>query len=121
MKKQPMDDESYALAEKRLLQAASAGPLTPSPFFVKRVVAASRSVRPASPLGFLAWRLVPGVAALTVALCGWGAYETRRLERATENVLSSLAGRESSPSDAVLAAAFLGGSTPSAQQEGGVR
>jgi hypothetical protein len=118
MKTPRPDDESFKEAERRLLTAASSAHVPP-PFFSRRVAALARTRSAPNPVSQLAWRLLPVLSVFTLAVIGWGAYETSRFERATDNVVSGLTSSASGATDAILAAAFLGaGSAPVAADRG---
>lgn len=118
MKTTRPDDEFLEEAERRLLTAASSAHVPP-PFFARRVAALARSRPAPTSVSQLAWRLLPVLSVLTLAIFGWGAYETSRFERATDNVVSGLTSSASGAPDAILAAAFLGaGSAPAAADRG---
>jgi|WetSurMetagenome_2_1015567.scaffolds.fasta_scaffold186505_1 hypothetical protein len=105
------DDAAGKRALRRLLQAAAADESTVElgEFFAPRVAARAATTPPPAPVVVLAaaaWRLLPALAVLALAVTAWGTYETTRLQHLQESSLAQAAGGEGG--DALLAALLLG-------------
>ncbi len=113
------DEGATQRAARRLLRAAVAdgdSPRLPDAF-ASRVAARAFSA-PAegswAALGAAAWRLLPVLATLVLAVAAWTGYETARLDAAQETTLVQAIGQGGGDADAVLAVLLLGGDTPAA-------
>jgi hypothetical protein len=113
-----LDDDGVRRAARRLL-AAAAGDGELSPAFAART-AARAVAAPAAPaitaVGAAAWRLLPALATLVLAVAAWTGYESVRLAASEEAALAQAIDRDSG--GAVMAMILLGGAAPTATGSG---
>jgi hypothetical protein len=104
------DAERRAL--RRLFEAASETepPTEPPPFFAARVRArAAATAAPARhPIGAAAWRLLPLLCAVALAVSGWTGYESYRYAAERDRALARIF-VEGGGGDLIVAALLLGG------------
>jgi hypothetical protein len=110
------DDDAVQRAARRLLAAAASdGAVGLSAGFAARVGArAATAPMPSSTvaLGAAAWRLLPALATLVLAVAAWTGYESSRLAAAQERTLAQAVERDGGGADVVLAMLMLGGDAP---------
>jgi hypothetical protein len=112
-KRNGLDEDT---AFRRVMDAASArqepGGDTPPPFFVARVRARAEEARASAtdhPVGTAAWRMLPALSVIVVALAAWTGYESEAVSRDRAEVVANMLRQNGGASEVVITAMLAGG------------